>query len=423
MEIHYLELLVLFAAFILSAFFSGAETTFFSLRKADLHRFSHSQSAIERSIHRVMTEPEKILVTVLVGNLFVNIIIASISTRLLLLRWPAYGHLVSTAIVTPVVILFCEISPKVIAMSAYESLSRKIFPVMNFFHVVLYPIRRIMLLVTDLIIRIFNLKMAHSSITEDELDHAVHRGAEEGIIGKEEGAFIQNIMLFARKEASNIMFPRNRAVFIPFGASVKEAMELIIKYNAIRVPVYKDDLDHVVGFINSKELLPYHMGYKKAKNINKFIQDIEFFPSTRELMDLLNDFIAKRLQIAVLVDEYGGTAGVVTLNRILSELMGKEFTKWEIDGKRPARKSSGNIVIINGNMQIADFNYTYHDSIMTTESDTVGGYITERLSHFPGRGEEIRTDSYILRVKKVRKNIIESVEVTGIHGKKESVHE
>ena len=207
------------------------------------------------------------------------------------------------------------------------------------------------------------------------------------------------------------MFPRNRAVFIPWGMSIGDAIRVFLESDVIRAPVFKGDLDHVVGMVDSRELIPCHLGYRKARNINGFVQKIDFFPATRGLDDLLKDFIAGKIQIAVVVDEYGGTAGVVTLNAILAELMGKGFTRWEVDTKSDIRRIHGNVTLISGEMQIADFNYRFHERISSHESDTMGGYVAEKLTHLPRRGEDLRTERHLLRVKHVRRNRIESIEV------------
>jgi CBS domain containing-hemolysin-like protein len=265
--------------------------------------------------------------------------------------------------------------------------------------------------ITNLLTRFLKIDFNKKKVTTDELDYAVHIGAIEGIIHKEEGDFIKNVMIFSKKDASNIMFPRNRALFIPYGTSIREAMDLCLEAGVIRAPVYQKDLDHVIGFIDSRELMPYILGYKKGRNINKFIRTIRYFPATRDLTELLRDFLYEGIQIAVVVDEYGGTAGLVTLNSILAELMGKDFKKWEIDYRPEVRRIDENLSIVNGDMQIHDFNIKYMENLASENSDTVGGYFIERVNRFPKRGDEIEIENYILRIKYIIKNRIESIEV------------
>jgi putative hemolysin len=407
----YIEVGTLIVCMVLSAFFSGSESALFSLTKSDLHRFSHSHLKKEKAIYTFMKDPQKILITLLAGNLFVNLVVSMLSTSLMLQVWPRWGDVISIGILTPLIIIFCEISPKIIAINSYEKASKKVLPALRFFHIVLTPVRALLLLFTSMMIKIFNLKLTHKAITRDELKLAVKLGEEKGVIGKDEGAFIQNVLRFAKKDAANIMFPRSSAVFIPYGSSIRDAMKTFIESGVIRIPVYQNDIDHVIGMVDSRELIPYHLGFKKARNINRFIQEIKFFPASRELHDLLNDFLAGGIQIAIVVDEYGGTAGVVTLNKLLSELMGRDMTRWEDYARHAIRRIDDNISVISGELQIDDFNAAFAEDLKSQNADTIGGYIIEKLAYIPKRGDVLRVGAYIFRIRYIRKNKIETVEV------------
>jgi magnesium and cobalt exporter, CNNM family len=411
MENYILEFSILFIFLILSAFFSGSETAFFSLTKTDLHGFSLSDKVIEKSIYRTMLSPDKILITILIGNLFVNLAVTTLTTKLMLQRWENWGHIISILIITPVIILLCEITPKLLSIKAYESVSKKIYPLLNFFHLTLYPVRWVMTIVTNFIIWILNLKLDSDSITENEITSILNKREKEGVIEKKEGVLISNVIRFSKKEGINIMFHRNKARFLSYDASINEAMKVFIESDIIRAPIYKDDLDHVIGMVDSKDLIPYYMGFGSAKNINRFIQPVDFFPASMELNDLLNHFLSKRIQIAILVDEYGGTAGVITLNSILSELMGMKFSKWDVNISKRIKKINEGITVISGEMQIDDFNFHFKEDIKSIESDTVGGYIIEKMTFFPKRGEEISIQNYRLRVRYILKNKVETIEV------------
>lgn len=413
MDSYYLDFIILALAIILSAFFNGAETALFSIKKSELHRYSSSSDKKEMLIMRMMSKPQKILITILAGNLFVNIIISAVSTSLLLLIWGEYGHIIAIGIVTPLLIVFCEISPKIIAINSYKNFSKKIVSLLNIFHVILIPVRILLLGITEIIIKILSLKLDQgTSITEEQLDMAVRLGRAEGVINKNEEIFLKNVLRFSKKEAQNVMIPRNKALFIPYNATIDEALDVLLNTETVRAPVYKENPDDVIGMLDSRELIPYALGYKKAKKINKFIHNIFHYPASKELGELLNDFLHKKIQIAIVVDEYGGTAGVVTLSSILSELMGKNFVLWE-EKHRVEKdvKIIDNATVIPGDMQIHDFNFTFKESIVSEDNETVGGYIIERLGYFPKRSETIEIGNYVLKVRHIRKNKIESVEL------------
>lgn len=405
------ETVVLFICFILSIFFSGTESALFSLTSVELHQCAQSQGWRERAVHRMMREPQKILITLLLGNLFVNLALSMLATSILLRTWSEWGHLISIAIVTPLVIVLCEITPKIVAINLHRKVSKIAVVPLLMFHVLLFPMRIAILFLTDLFIRTFKLRLDRRSITKDELHVAVKKSEEMGVIEPHEKVFISNVLRFTGKDASNVMFPRSSAVFLPWDASVKEAMRIVSEAGVIRAPVYRDDLDHIIGMIDSRDLLPAYFGYRRSKTIKPYIREISFFPASREVADLLNDFLTQGIQIAVVLDEYGGTAGVVTLNKLLSEILGRDMMRWEDTGRQEIRKAGDGITIISGEMQIEDFNHLFGCRLESREIDSVGGYMIEALARMPRRGDAIETESFMLRVRHVKKNKIESIEV------------
>jgi len=397
---------------ILSAFFSGSETALFSLKKADLHRLAISGKSSERAIASLMNTPDRILATLLIGNLFVNLSLAAIVTNFLLGYFGKYGHFISISIVTPLIIILSEITPKVIAVNTYLNFSRASFPLVLLFHKIFYPARFITMKYTDLITRIFKLNLKHTNLTEDELRFVINSGEEKGLIDKRESDIIKNVMRFSDKEASNIMYPRNQAVFIQYGATIEQAMDVIIENELVRIPVYKEDYDNITGFIDSRDLMGAYLGYKKSRNINRFIKPIDFFPFSKELTELLEDFLEKKIQIAVIVDEYGGTAGIVTLSSILSSLLGKEFGKWENYKKTGIRCIEQNRYIVSGDVQLDEFNLFFNERFTSNNSDTIGGYVIEQLNFFPSKGAKVILNDIEITVKTIVKRKIITLDVS-----------
>lgn len=397
---------------ILSAFFSGSETALFSLKKADLHRLSISGKSSEKAIASLMNTPDRILATLLIGNLFVNLSLAAIVTNFLLGYFGKYGHFISISIVTPLIIILSEITPKVIAVNTYLNFSRASFPLVLLFHKIFYPARFITMKYTDLITRIFKLNLKHTNLTEDELRFVINSGEEKGLIDKRESDIIKNVMRFSDKEASNIMYPRNQAVFIQYGATIEQAMEIIIENELVRIPVYREDYDDIAGFIDSRDLMGAYLGHKKIRNINRFIKPIDFFPFSKELTELLEDFLEKKIQIAVIVDEYGGTAGIVTLSSILSSLLGKEFGKWENYKKTGIRCVEQNKYIVSGDLQIDEFNLFFNERFTSNNSDTIGGFVIEQLNFFPSKGAKVILNNIEITVKTIVKRKIITLDVS-----------
>jgi len=417
MDIFTVTLIALPVLIFISAFFSGSEMALFSIKLSEMHEFSLSTRKREQSIIRLMEYPEKILITVLTGKLLVNVVFSALATVILLKVWGEFGHFISIVVVTPIIILLCEIAPKVFPIHAYRKFAQKGIPLLNLFHLVFAPVRVVFLALINILIKLLRLKpMDEKAITHEELGKSVTTSAGEEDIQKHENEFIKNVLLFSQKEASNIMYPRTKAIFIPYNTSIDDALGIMLEHKIIRAPVYKEDFDNVIGVLDSRELISSVRSKKKLKTINKLIHDIAHFPASKELGDLLKDFLSKKIQLAVLVDEYGGTAGIVTLSAILSELMGKKFIKGESPRKQEIRTMGDGTAIISGDMQIEDFNFLFNAHIQTNESDTVAGFIIERLGHFPKRRESIAVEQHLLRVKYIRKNRIESIEIIPSRG-------
>jgi len=410
METILLNALLLVSLLVLSGFFSGTETALFSLNKSDLHRFSLSKNMRERRIFRDMSKPDRILITILLGNLLVNIFLTSITTQIILHFFGEYGHIFSILIVTPVVIVMCEITPKIIALNKSVKFAKMSYPLLTLFHKLFLPVRIFILLFTGFFIRIFKLQLGHDPLTEDELGHVIKSGELEGVIDKQESDIIKNVIMFSKREASNVMYPRNQAILINKNATINEAMELVITNDVVRIPVFDKDIDSIIGVIDSRDLLPAYLGVKKIKKITRYIRPIEFFPFSRDLNELLTDFLIKKIQIAILVDEYGGTAGVVTLNSILSAIMGKEFGSWD-SKQRLIKEMNDNSFLVNGELQLDEFNSYFNKNLTSNNSDTFGGYITEQLNHFPEKEETLEIEDIKIIVKNIRKRKIETLKV------------
>lgn len=405
-----LHLIILIILLILSAFFSCSETALFSMKKADLHRFSESKNYSEKSVARLMKEPDKIMITLILGNLFVNLSLTAITTSFMLNYFGHYGHLITIAFITPLIIILSEITPKIVAINNYISLSIILFPAINLFNKITFPVRYLIIIFTNLFIKMLDLNLQHSNLTEDELGHVITTGEKQGVINKQESHIIKNVLRFKTKEASNVMYPRNQAVFIQYGSTVEDAIALTFENEIIRIPVYKNDPDNVVGIIDSRDILSAYIVNKKKK-INKFIRPVEFYPFSKDLDELLNDFLKKKIQIAVIADEYGGTAGIVTLNSILSALLGKDFGKWESSRRTMFKVIDDNKYTVSGEMQLDEFNIHFNLNLHSSNSDTIGGYVTEKLSSIPHKDDYIMIDNLKLKIRNMTKSTVRLIEV------------
>ncbi len=407
----FLYIAIILLLVIFSAFFSGSETALFSINKSDLYNLALSSVKKDNLIALVMKEPQKILVTILIGNLVVNIFLTSLTTDILMLHLGKYGHFIAIGIVTPVIIVICEIIPKIISIQASIRIAKRVIQPLYLFHLIAAPLRIVFIFISNLIIRSFNLSIeGDHDVSTKEIDIAIRVNESRGYLDKEESSFIKNVLRFSKKSAENVMIPRNDAIAIPYEASIDEAAAIFRTSGIMRAPVFDRDMDNIVGIIDSRDLIPYIHGFRKGKSIKRLVHPVSFYPESKELADLLNDFLTNKLQMAVLLDEYGGTSGIVTLSSIISEVMGDSFCLDDMPKKQEIREVSSKTVI-SADMQIHDFNDTFHDTIVSEENETMGGFIIEVLGHIPSKGESVETRNYRITVRRVTRNRIMSLEI------------
>lgn len=414
MHPYIIQILLILIFFVLSAFFSGSETALFSLKKGQLHRFKNSESGAERTVFDLMKKPSSVLTTLLSGNLLVNILASMIATSLCINLLPRYGELIAITVLTPSIIIICEITPKILVLQNPEYYSRLIAPGLNVFHKILSPMRLLFAIFTFPVIRAIKRAEENTlNVTHDDIELAIEENEKNGILQSDEAEFIRNVMRFPRKEATNIMIPRNQAVFISESVTVSEAASIFRETGIVRAPVYSGNPDVITGLLDARDLIRHMMNPRIAgkMKIMKYITPVQFFPASKKIGDLLNEFLSKKIQLAVVVDEFGGTAGIVTLSSLITEIMGKEFSLSDEESKNVIKEIGKDLFVIHGDFQINDFNSAFNESIESSESDTVAGFIIEHTGHFPPRNTEIMTDKYKLRVRSIRKNRIETIEV------------
>jgi putative hemolysin len=420
MHYYFSQIILIIILFLLAAVFAASETALFSLKKSQIHRFSHSAKFSEKKVSDLMRNPSSILMTILAGNLLVHILLSSIVTSMFLIVSEKYGPFFAIASVTPVLVIFGEITPKVIALSNPELFSRILSYPMRLFHGLLYPIRLLFALFAKPFIALTGFNITQNlSITQEEIDIEIDESERKKLLTEDEADFIRNIMRFPEKEASNVMIPRNHAVFIQDTASIKDAAELFRDTGVVRVPVYKNNPDTIVGLIDVREIVPVSFDpIKRKKTISKYIRQIHFYPESKRISDLLNEFLTKRYQIAIIVDEFGGTAGIVTLSSLINEILGKDFSLSDVDHVSEINEIGKQRYIVDGDIQLDDFNVYFDEQLESSESDTLAGYIIEHAGHFPSRNSIIETDKVKIRVRSIRKNRIETCEVS-VKGEKQ----
>jgi CBS domain containing-hemolysin-like protein len=349
---------------------------------------------------KVIEKYDKCLTTILVGNNIVNIGTSSLATLLCVNLFGDQGPVIATAATTIIVLIFGEITPKTIAKGNAEAMSIFFSRILSGLMFILTPISAVFLLIQKGATRLFN-KKSEVTVTEQELMHIIDEIEDEGVLEAQESALVRNALEFDETTAEQIMQPRVNVVGVDLYDSNEEIMELFKSEAYTRLPVYEKSLDHIVGVISYRDFTQKMMEDPHF-SLSEIISDIMYIPSLMHISELLKRMQKEKEHIAVVVDQYGGTAGIVTMEDVLEELVGEI---WDENDEvfMPVRFLSDNTFIVSGEVSKVDFNRYFESRDMDYEINgdfnTVGGWVFELFGRIPSPGDKIETDEFDITVQ------------------------
>ena len=401
---------MLFFHLILSAFFSSSETALFHLK---------SYNNINERVKNLLSKPQKLLSTLLTGNTIVNIAIGSLAATYTVNYVSNYSTLsISTLllleviIITFLVLIFGEIIPKTYAIARSEKYSNFIAKPLDIILTIIYPIAFFFHKITDLIIKVLPIKKEKIFDSEEELMMLAEVGEEEGTLDHEESDMIQSVLEFKNKLVKEILTPRVDVVSLDSTSTLDEAMDTIMNKKYSKIPVYKGTIDNIKGILYAKDIIPYLIGSRPAIELMKLSREPYFIPETKPIDELLKEFKVKKTSIAVAVDEWGGTSGIVTLEDIVEEVMGELRDPYDREEYEIIRKKDGNI-ITDGAIKIYDLEENMDIEFPDNrEYDTLAGFILDAFGDIPEKGTEVSFDKYNFKVITLHSNRIDKVEIS-----------
>ena len=403
--------IILFFLILLSAFFSGSETAFMNLK---VHRKS-----IPAHLKAILKDEQLFLTSVLSANTVVNISIAVISTYLTSYIFKQYGFsdsiylwILEVFVVGMVILVFGEIVPKKIAIRKSMQFAKISYYPLKFFLVVITPFAFIVNLIINSIMTFFPfIKKEKVFDTEEELKIATELGEADGTIEEDESEMIQSVLEFDNKMVREIMTPRVDISSISSGASIDDLMDLIKEKKYSKIPMYDESIDKIKGIIYAKDVLPYLIGSRPEKiNISDFCKDALFIPENKPIDDMLEEFRSKKTQIAIIVDEWGGTAGLVTVEDIVEEVFGEIRDPYDIENDLFIKRTD-NHYSLDAKIGIYDIEEELDiDFPEDRDYDTLGGYIFFSLGKIPEVKESVSFGKWNFEVKSIVDNRIKKVE-------------
>ena len=395
------------ACLILSAYFSATETAFSSANSTRLKTLAEKGSKKAKLACELLEHYDKLLSTILIGNNIVNILMASIGTVLFVRHYGDAGATISTIVVTVVVLVFGEISPKSVAKDCAERFAMFSAPILQVFLFVLTPLNFLFSLWKKLLAKVFRLN-GESKMSQEELLMLVDEVQQDGSIDKNEGELLKNAIDFSEQQAQDILIHRVDLAALPITASKEEVAALFTETKYSRLLIYQDSIDHILGTVHQKD---FYVGCGiTEKPLEEIIVPPLFVLENEPISRLLKTLQKAKTHVAVVVDEYGGTCGIVTMEDILEELVG-EIWDGHDEIEVFIRKTGANTFLVDSSMDFDEF-AAYFQLKTDSEMTSVSGWVMEQFGRVPESGERITAGPLDVLVTKVDNHRIEEIQVT-----------
>lgn len=411
-------LITIIVLVVLSAFFSSAETALTTVNKHRLRALSEDGNKRAAQVLRVTEDPGKMLSAILIGNNIVNLSASSLATTLTakILQALGFSHLesmaggISTGVLTLIVLVFGEISPKTMATIHNEKLALLYIPVISALTTILTPVIFLINQIANLFLKLLGVDTTKNgaTMTEKELRTIVDVSREDGVIKNEEHEIINNVFDFGSSLAKDIMQPRVDMVFASADSSYDELVDIFLKDQYSRLPIYEDSKDNVIGILYLKDLFFYRVQDKKREfNIKDVLREPFFtyeYQKTSVLMKIMRE---KAVSFAIVLDEYGSTAGLITLEDLLEEIVGDVRDEFDADELETIKCIGPNTYEVDGTLKIDDLNDAIGTSIESEDYTSIGGHMIELLDHLPVENDAAIEGNILYKVLSIHKNRVE----------------
>lgn len=416
-----IRLIILMVLLCLSGLFSSAETSLSSLNIIRIKQLKKKGIKKAEILDRLLDKSSKILSTILIGNNIVNIAATAIATELTIeLVSGEQATLLVTVIMTVLILVFGEITPKTYSSYNPEKVAMKLGRPLELLSVIFNPILVVLNKITQILIRSLggNITSNRNTVSEEEIKTLVDVGEEVGIIEKQERDMIESIFEIGDIKVTEVMVPRIDIVYLEENVSIENAIKKVIKYGYSRIPIIGQSIDNVVGIIYAKDLLSCYLNSnEKDLEIKGFIRPAYYVPQSKKAIDLLTEMQLEKVHISIVLDEYGGTLGLVTIEDILEEIVGDILDEYD-DEKNLIEYKDDNIVIANSKMSIEEVNDILGENLPEDEFESLGGFVFNLLGRIPNVGDVIEYNNIVFKVLEVHSRRIKKIELRKKEGDK-----
>lgn len=405
----YIQLLILILLIGLSAFFSSAETALTTVNKIRIRNLAEAGDKCAVTLTKVLEDQGKMLSAILVGNNVVNLTASSMSTTLAMNIWSNKAVGIATGVLTLVILVFGEISPKTISTLYSEKISLKYAKIIYLFMTVMTPVIYAVNVLSSGFLRLVHVdpNRKQEAITEDELRTIVEVSHEEGVIESEEKKIINNVFDFGDSVAKDIMVPRIDMAMVEVGATYDELIDIFREEKYTRMPVYEETTDNVIGIINMKDVLL--IDRNEEFHVRDLLREPLYTYEYKNTAELMVEMRQTSNNMIIVLDEYGATAGMITLEDLLEEIVGEIRDEYDEDEEQELVEVGPGEYVVEGSMKLDDLNDLLDLELESEDYDSIGGLIIGQLDRLPEEGESVVCDGIRLVVDRLDKNRIDRV--------------
>lgn len=402
------EIIILVILLLCSAFFSSSETALMSISKIRLRHLAENNVKNAKQTQALLEEPNKLLGTILVGNNLVNIAASAIATSIAITLWEDKGVGIATLIMTILILIFGEVTPKNLAMDYTEEIVLIITPFMRKLVFVFRPVVAVMTSITNVIIKLFGGKVNEKKpfITEEELKTIVAVSSQEGVLESDEKEIIDNIFEYSDLRIRDIMVQRMDIQAVDSQASYRDVIDAFGQKRFSRIPVYEDTIDNIIGVLYAKDLFFMPVDEKKDFDVKNYMRSPVYTYEFIKISDFFRRMQGDRVHLAIVLDEYGGVAGIITMEDIIESILGDINDEYDPQEDQDIVCIKEGEYLVNGYVKLEDINDMIGTHFESEDFESIGGLILGILGRIPKTGEIIPYENARFIIEKVDKSRI-----------------
>lgn len=412
----YRDIIILFVLILLSGFFSASETALTSFKTTDLEDVEKSNKKTAHLLKKWLKSPNEILTGMLLGNNIVNILGSSIATALAIniMGNSPRSLAIVTGVMTVLILIFGEITPKIMAKNNARYFSKVVIGPIYYFGVLMKPLVKILMWTSILIGRILGVEVKTENImfTEEDLISFVNVGEAEGIIEEEEKEMIHSIVGLGETSAKEIMTPRTSMFAVEGNKTLDDIWDEMIDAGFSRIPVYEETIDNIIGVLYTKDVLNYLKANSTNTQVKELVREAYYVPETKSIIEILQEFKSKKVHIALVLDEYGGIGGVLTIEDLLEEIVGEIRDEFDHEEEETIKEIDDNRYEVDAMLDIETINKNLSIELPISEDyESLGGLLMSELGKIPSIGDVVEFEDVKLVVIQVEKMRVSKVEI------------